>query len=255
MRVFITGASSGIGAALARLYAERGATLGLAARNAAALESVKAGFATPCAVYPLDVRDAPALGDAASDFLARYGTPDIVIASAGVSVGTDPAIAEDLAVFREVIDINLHGTANTFQPFIGPMRASHSGVLAGIASVAGYRGLPGGGAYSASKAAAIAYLESLRVELRGTGVNVVTISPGYIATPMTSRNPYRMPFMMTAEDAAQRIASLIARRRSYAVIPWQMAIVARLLRILPNAVYDRLFARAPRKPRRTVIGR
>jgi hypothetical protein len=201
-------------------------------------------------VYALDVRDDAALRAAASDFISRHGVPDLVIANAGVSVGTDPANAGDLRVLRDVIDTNVIGVANTFQPFIAPMRAAGTGVLVGIASVAGYRGLPGGSAYSASKAAAIAYLESLRVELHGSGVSVVTVSPGYIATAMTARNPYRMPFILTADRAASKIARLIERRRSYTVIPWQMAIVARVLRLLPNPLYDRLFARAPRKPRR-----
>ena len=250
MRVFITGASSGLGEALARLYGARGATLGLASRTASALESLSASIATPSRFYPLDVRDAAAVRAAAEHFIACHGVPDVVIANAGVSIGADASSAADLAVFREVIDINVSGLANTFQPFVGAMRETGTGVLAGIASVAGYRGLPGAGAYSASKAAAIAYLESVRVELHGSGVSVVTVSPGYIATPMTSRNPYRMPFILSAEDAAEKIARLIERRRSYAVIPWQMAIVARTLRLLPNAVYDRLFARAPRKPRR-----
>ena len=250
MRVFITGASSGLGEALARHYAARHATLGLVARGTSALDALAATLPTPSRCYPLDVRDASALAAAAADFRSRYGVPDLVIANAGVSVGTDPSNADDLAVFREIIDINVTGLANTFQPFLAEMRNAGTGVLAGIASVAGYRGLPGAAAYSASKAAAIAYLESVRVELRESGVSVVTISPGYVATPMTSRNPYRMPFILSAPDAAERIARLIERRRSYAVIPWQMAIVARVLRALPNAVYDRLFARAPRKPRR-----
>jgi short-subunit dehydrogenase len=250
MRVFITGASSGLGEALARLYAARGATLGLAARNRDALELLSTRLPAPSRIYSLDVRDSSAVCAAASDFIASEGVPDIVIANAGVSVGTDPADADDLRVFREVIDINVTGMANTFQPFIRAMRAAGAGVLSGVASVAGYRGIPGSGAYSASKAAAISYLESLRVELRGTGVDVVTISPGYIATPMTSRNPYAMPFIMTPDEAATKIARLIERRTSYAVIPWQMAIVARLMHVLPNALHDRLFARAPRKLRR-----
>jgi short-subunit dehydrogenase len=251
MRVFITGASSGLGRALAALYAARGATLGLTARNAEALDALKASLPVPCAVYALDVRDDAALRAAAADFIARHGIPGLVIANAGVSVGTDPANAGDLRVLREVIDTNVIGVANTFQPFIEPMRASGTGVLAGIASVAGYRGLPGGSAYSASKAAAIAYLESLRVELHRSGVAVVTVAPGYIATPMTACNPYRMPFILTADRAASMIARLIERRRSYAVIPWPMAIVARVLRLMPNPLYDALFAKAPRKPRRS----
>jgi short-subunit dehydrogenase len=130
------------------------------------------------------------------------------------------------------------------------MRERGSGTLAGIASVAGLRGLPGAAAYSASKAAAIRYLESLRVELRASGVKVTTICPGYIATPMTKRNPYRMPFLLDADDAARRFARAIDAQKSYAIVPWQMAIVGRLMGLLPNAVYDRLAAKAGRKPRK-----
>ena len=123
------------------------------------------------------------------------------------------------------------------------------GALVGIASVAGFRGLPGSGAYSASKAAAIAYLESLRVEQRGTGVAVLTVCPGYVATPMTERNPYPMPFLLDADEAARRIVRAIDRRKRFYVLPWQMAIGGWLLRILPRPIYDALLARAPRKPR------
>jgi len=129
------------------------------------------------------------------------------------------------------------------------MRAAGRGQLVGIASVAGIRGVPGSGAYCASKAAAISYLESLRLELKGSGVSVSTIAPGYVATPMTARNPYPMPFILTAAAAARRIARAIERRPTFAVVPWQMAIVARLLRVLPDPLFDRLFAGAPRKPR------
>jgi short-subunit dehydrogenase len=139
--------------------------------------------------------------------------------------------------------------AATFSPFVHAMRLAGRGRLVGIASVAGIRGLPGAEAYSASKAAAITYLESLRLEMRDSGVKVVTICPGYIETPMTEINPYRMPFLLAAPDAARRFARVIERGTSYAVIPWQMGIVAKLLRLLPNMIYDRLFAKAPRKPR------
>jgi short-subunit dehydrogenase len=250
MRVFITGASSGLGRALAAHYAANGASLGLAARSVTALEELASGLHVPVRTYRVDVRDAASVQAAAADFLLNAGAPDLVIANAGISVGTASERAEDLAVFREVIDTNVTGTANTFQPFIGAMREAGTGTLAGIASVAGYRGLPGAAAYSASKAAMIVYLESLRVELRGSGVRVVTVSPGYIRTPMTGRNPYPMPFILDADEAAKRVAHAIVRGRSYAVIPWQMAIVAKVLRLMPNAVYDRVFARAPRKPRR-----
>ena len=249
LRVIITGASSGIGAALARHYAQRGAVLGLIARRKTGLEQLAAKLSAPVRIYPLDVRDSAALQAAARDFLKRHGCPDIVIANAGVSVGTLTEFAEDLAAFRDVIDINLVGMVHTFQPFIAAMRAARRGNLVGIASVAGYRGLPGAAAYSASKAAAVSYLESLRVELRGSGVKAITICPGYIATPMTSQNPYPMPFILSAEAAARSIAGVIHRGKTFAVIPWQMAIVARVLRVLPNWLYDRLFGHAPRKPR------
>jgi NAD(P)-dependent dehydrogenase (short-subunit alcohol dehydrogenase family) len=202
------------------------------------------------ATYPGDVRDAAALAQAARDFLDRVGTPQVVVANAGVSRGTLTEFAEDLPAFRAVLETNVLGLVNTFQPFIAPMRAAGGGTLVGIASVAGFRGLPGSGAYSASKAAAIGYLESLRVELRGSGIAVVTVCPGYIATPMTARNPYRMPFLMQADVAARRIAGAIERRKRFYVVPWQMAIAGRVFRALPRPLYDRLLAHGPRKPRR-----
>lgn len=248
--VVVSGASSGIGRALAVRYAEGGATLGLLARREPELRQLAAQLGVPHRIYAADVRNAAALTAAAEDFMSSYGCPDIVIASAGVSVGTLGAYAEDISAFQDILDINVLGTARTFQPFTARMQKIGRGKLVGIASVAGYRGLPGAGAYSASKAALISYLESLRVELGPTGINVITICPGYIATPMTARNPYPMPFLMNADAAAGKIISAIARGKTHAVIPWQMAIVARLLRAAPDWLYDRLFAKAPRKPRR-----
>lgn len=247
--VFITGASSGLGAALAAHYARAGATLGLVARRADALQAVAARFPTPTAIYPVDVADRGALRAAADDFLGRHGVPDIVIANAGVSVGTLGAEDEDLPVLERVLRTNVVGLAATLAPFVAPMRSRGTGALAGIASIAGLRGLPGAGAYSASKAAAITWLESLRVELRGSGVSVVTICPGFIDTPMTRVNSYAMPFLLPADEAARRIARAIDRKRSFAVVPWQMAVVGCFMRSLPNGVYDALTARRPRKPR------
>lgn len=249
LRVVITGASSGIGAALARYYAERGASLALLARRGEELRQLAATLPAECFVYPLDVTDAPALAEAAADFVARAGPPDRVIANAGISVGTLTHESADLPVFERVFGVNVLGLVNTFSPFIASMRAAGGGTLAGIASVAGVRGLPGSGAYSASKAAAITYLESLRGDLRGSGIRVVTVAPGYIRTPMTDINDYRMPFLLEVDDAAQRIARVIEAGRCYAVVPWQMAIVARLMRLLPNTVFDALASRAGRKRR------
>ncbi len=250
-KVIITGASSGIGRALALEYAGRGATLGLIARRADLLAQLAALLPAPSYTYAVDVTDARALALAAEDFVARVGIPDVVIANAGVSAGTLTGHPEDNEMFEQIMTINVVGMMLTFQPFVEAMKRQREGVLAGIASVSGFRGLPGAAAYCASKAAAISYLESLRVELRGSGVSVVTICPGYVATPLTSRNPYRMPFLMHADVAASKMAEAIAARKKFYVLPWQMALVGWALRRLPRALYDLLFARAPRKPRRS----
>lgn len=188
---------------------------------------------------------------AGEDFVRRHGCPDIVIANAGVSYGTLTELPEDFETFREILDTNVLGMVATFQPFIESMRAERRGTLVGIASVAGYRGLPGAEAYCASKAAAITYLESLRIRLKKDGIKVITVSPGYIATAMTAKNPYPMPFMLTAERAARKIANTIDRRRDYTVLPWQMSIVARSLRMIPRWLFDAVLSEAPQKPRRS----
>jgi NAD(P)-dependent dehydrogenase (short-subunit alcohol dehydrogenase family) len=251
LKVFITGASSGLGAALARHYGAQGAQLGLVGRKHEALAAVADGLGAQA--YIADVRDAAAMQAAASAFLSEVGPPDIVIAAAGISVGTLTEEAADAAIFRAVMDANVLGLVHTFAPFVAPMQAASmhtgGGVLCGISSVAGVRGLPGGGAYSASKAAATIYLEALRLELKARGIAVVTVAPGYIDTPMTQVNPYPMPFKMSAETAAQKVAHCIARRRAHTVIPWPMAWVARVLKWLPIPVYDAIFEKAPRKPR------
>lgn len=248
-RIFLTGASSGLGEALARHYARSGAVLGLAARRGDQLSALAAELSSTCHIYPLDVTDADALAAAAADFICRAGAPDIVIANAGISIGTLTEEKNDLASFARVMETNVLGMANTFHPFIAAMRRERRGRLVGIGSVAGIRGLPGAGAYCASKAAASAYLESLRVELHGSGIKVSTIIPGYIETPMTAVNTYPMPFILPVDAAARLIIRRIERGASYAVLPWQMAIVARALHLLPNFLFDRLFARAGRKPR------
>jgi len=255
--VFITGASSGLGQALARAYARRGARLGLVARRESALRELAASLPDPAAVriYAADVRDAAAMERAAQDFLGAFGCPDIVIANAGVSVGTVASAREDLEAFRAVMDTNWFGVLTTFQPFLGPMHArapgadGWRGTLVGIASVAGVRGLPGGGAYSASKSAVIKLLESLRVEERRRGIRVVTIAPGYIRTPMTAHNPYRMPFLLDADVFAERAVRAIEKGVRFRVIPWQMGVVAGLMHMLPRWLYDALASGAPRKPR------
>lgn len=247
--LFITGASGGLGRALAQHYLLQGATVGIVARRADLLDSLSGQFPGQVRCYALDVRDAGALQAAAQDFIVRVKVPDLVVACAGVSTGTLTEHAEDIEDFQQVMNINLLGVVKTFQPFIAAMREAGHGSLVGIASVAGFRGLPGSGAYSASKAALISYLESLRVELHGSGIKVITICPGYIKTPMTALNPYPMPFILEADDAARRIARAIERGKTFVVVPWQMALIGRLLKWLPDGLYARLFRSVARKPR------
>ncbi len=249
MNVFITGASSGIGAALAREFAARGATLGLLARRPAALDDLIAQLPGQHRRYPVDVADRASVIEAARDFEQATGGTDLVIANAGISTGTLTERADDLPLFDRVLTTNFLAAVSTFHPFVAPMRRSGRGTLAAIASVAGVRGLPGAGAYCASKAALINYCESLRVELHGSGVRVVTIAPGFIDTPMTAVNPYPMPFLMDVGRFAREAADAMLDGVSYRVIPWQMAWLARLLRILPNAIFDRAVYKRARKPR------
>ena len=247
LKVFITGASSGIGQALAEHYAKEGAIIGLAARRQDLLNTLQDSLTTETMTYALDVRDAEALAGAANDFISRFGAPDIVIANAGVSAGTLTENRDDIKTFKGVIDINLLGMVHTFQPFIESMKQAGKGSLVGIASVAGIRGLPGAGAYSASKAEVIAYLESLRVELSINGIHVTTIAPGYIKTPMTDINEYAMPFLMAPEVAAKKFAQAIAKKKRFIVIPWQMGWLARVMRFLPPWLWDTMMKHAPRK--------
>jgi len=255
--IYLTGASSGIGQALAERCFADGWRLALVARRPVELRDWARARDWPAErwqVYEADVADIDSVVAAGQACLARQGVPDVVVANAGISVGMDTAERSDLDVMARTLAVNNVGMAATFQPFIAAMRARGSGTLVGIASVAGIRGLPGHGAYCASKAAVISYCESLRGEMRPFGVRVVTLSPGYIDTPLTRSNRYSMPFLMQPEDFAERAYQAIAAGVSYRVIPWQMGVVAKLLRALPNALYDKLLAGRPRKRRQTEAG-
>ena len=249
---FITGASSGIGQALAWRYHQAGWRLALVARRTGEIEqwaqahSLQAGH---YAVYGADVAVIDSIVDAGRACIAAQGVPDAVIANAGISIGMDTSQREDIDVMARTFAVNNVGLAATFHPFIDGMVRRGSGRLVGIASAAGIRGLPGHGAYCASKAGVISYCESLRGELRGTGVKVVTITPGYVDTPLTKKNRYGMPFLMKAEDFADRAFRTIEAGTSYRVIPWQMGVVTKLLRVLPDALFDRVLAGRPRKHR------
>nr|WP_295936387.1 SDR family oxidoreductase [uncultured Acidovorax sp.] len=252
--VFITGASSGIGQALAHRYHQAGFRLALVARRTSEVKTwASAQGISPDSyeIYSADVSVTDSIVAAGRDCIARQGVPDVVIANAGISVGMDTAVLSDIDVMARTFATNNIGMAATFQPFVDAMVQRGSGTLVGIGSVAGIRGLPGHGAYCASKAAVISYCESLRGELRPHGVRVVTVSPGYIDTPLTQQNRYSMPFLMQPADFADRAFRTIRAGVSYRVIPWQMGVVAKLLRMLPNPLFDKVLAGRPRKRRQS----
>lgn len=258
-KIFITGASSGLGWAIATEYAAKYVphkiVLGLVGRNINALEQLsselRSNYNATCVIYALDVRDSAALKTAAEDFITRFGAPNIVIANAGVSRGTLTQNQQDIAAFQAVMDINVMGIVHTFSPFIISMQnnTKSQSQLVGIASVAGIRGLPGAGAYSASKAATIAYLESLRVEMQPFQIQVTTIAPGYIRTPMTDINQYKMPFLMEPNIFARKFITAVEQKRRFVIIPWQMGLLARCMRFIPPILWDWAMRHAPHKER------
>ena len=250
--VFITGASSGIGQALAWQFYQAGYSLALVARRTAQIQSwIDERDIAPerCRVYGADVSITDHIVAAGQDCLESQGLPDVVIACAGISVGVDTAEPQDIEIIARTFAINNTGTAATFHPFVRAMVKRGSGVLVGISSVNGIRGFPGHGANCPSKAAMISYCECLRGDLRGTGVKVVTLCPGYIDTPLTQKNAYSMPFLMQADKFAAKAWRAIEAGASYRVIPWQMGVLAKVLRVLPNSWFDKAFAGRPRKPR------
>lgn len=246
----VTGACGGLGQALARELIAGGARVALLGMNRAALDALATLAPERCAVYLADVSDAAATQAIAADWVARHGAPDLVIANAGVAGGFETAQAEDLAVMRRMLEINLLGVATTFQPFLAPL-LSHAqpAALVGVASVAGWRGMPGNGAYCASKAGLIAYLQSLRAELRPSAITVHTVSPGYLRTALTAGNRFAMPGLMEPDAAARALLAAVAAGREHIVLPRRVGWLARALACLPAKWHDALLLRQPRKPR------
>lgn len=274
--IFITGASSGLGQAIAREYAARyfklfsadsstsknnafasRMVIGLAGRRLEALAilatELRQKYNVTCATYALDVRDSAALKTAAEDFITKFGAPNIVVSNAGVSRGTLTEIADDNKAIQAIFDINVMGLVNTFAPFIATMKVSaklgQQAQLVGIASVAGIRGIPGSGAYSASKAAVISYCESLRAEMQHFNIHVSTIAPGYVRTPMTEINQYKMPFLLDADVFAERFVNAVESKVRFKIIPWQMGVIARIMRLIPPRLWDYLMKNTPHKKR------
>lgn len=245
----LTGACGGLGQALARELLSQGAVVALVGLHRPSLQALAALAPMRCAVYTPDVADSTAMQAMAADWMSRRGTPDLVIANAGVAGGFDTAEADDLAVLRRMLEVNLLGAATTFQPFVKAMRAQRRGALVGVASIAGWRGMPGNGAYCASKGGLIRYLESLRAELRSESIVVSTVSPGYLRTALTAGNRFAMPGLMEPEAAAKAMLAGIARGRTHIVLPARIGWLARLLNLLPGALHDRLLLGQPRKPR------
>jgi len=238
--VLITGASSGIGRGLALEIAGRGARLGLVARREDVLkeivDDIKSRNGTAIAVGA-DVRDAAAVRTAAERIRAELGPIDVMIANAGVGV-TDHAANLNPDQVAEVMNINVLGAVNSVAAVLSEMVDRGSGQVVAISSLAGYRGLAKSAAYCASKAALSSFFESLRIDLRHSGVIVTIIYPGFIKTPLTSGRKAKMPYLMELDDAVKKIVSAIEKgKRSYA-FPWQLATIARAGMIMPASMYD-----------------
>ena len=251
--VFISGASSGLGQALAWRYYQAGFSLALTARRTQEVETWAIRHkleGARFAIYAADVSQVDSIVAAGKACLASQGVPDVVIACAGLSIGVDTGEFDDLAVMAQTFAVNNIGTAATFYPFLAAMKQRKTGLLVGIGSVNGVRGFAGHGANCPSKSAMITYCECLRLELKTSGVKVVTLCPGYIATPLTQENQFSMPFLMQVEDFAEQAFRTIQAGISYRVIPWQMGWVAKVLRLLPNWAFDRVFAGRARKARK-----
>lgn len=245
--VFLTGASSGIGEALAFELAKRGATLGLVARRADMLEDLArrcedAGGTARS--FPCDVTDAASLRDAADKLRDEFDRIDVLIANAGIG-GNNPE-TRDLRpeAVKKVIDINLLGGVNAVHAVLPEMLERRSGQLVAISSLAGIRGLPKSAAYSASKAGMTTFFESVRLDVQHKGVAVTIIQPGFIKTPLTAGRHNKMPFLMELEAAIPHFISAIEKKKKYAAFPWQLATLVRAGKIFPTWLYDRIAGRA-----------
>ena len=246
--ILITGASSGIGEALARAYARPGANLALVGRNQQRLAAVaaacrEAGAGTATALIDVTERDALARWIAEVDAAAAL---DLVIANAGISAGTG-RMGETDAQAREIMAVNLEGVVNTVLPALGPLRARRRGQVALISSLAAFRGFPGAPAYCASKAAVRIWGEALRGHLAAEGVGVSVVCPGFVESPMTAVNQFPMPFLMEVERAAALIKRGLARNKARIAFPWPLAAAVWLLAALPPALTDPLLRRMPEK--------
>lgn len=238
-RFWLVGASSGIGAALAQELVRRGATVAVSGRRLDELHAVAGGAQTAMAVVPVDVTDPEAVTAAAAEVRTRLGVIDVVVWCAGFWQQVD-AVAWDSEVFARHVEVNLLGLNNVLAAVLPTMTRECSGHVVGIASVAGYRGLPGAEAYGATKAAQINLLEGLRASLARHGVRVTTVCPGFVRTPMTATNEFPMPFMVEPDEAARTIADGLQRRRTEIVFPLPVALAMKLARVVPVRIWAAL---------------
>ncbi len=257
-RVWLTGASSGIGAALARALARRGCRVALFARNAERLGVVRdecealAREHSDDAVAPVviaqtgDVTDRQRVADAVREAEEALGGLDVVILNAGIGepVHVDRLDAESV---RRVFDVNLMGAVHGIEAALPGFLARGQGTIVGVSSVGGYRGLPQSAAYCASKSALATFLESLRLDLAPRGVDVLTVSPGFVRTPLTDRNRFRMPFLLPPDRAAEIIVRGIERRKREIHFPLRLSLAMKLLRILPIWMFDPLMKSISRR--------
>lgn len=245
--VFLTGASSGIGEALALAMAERGATIGLLARREELLKEL-AERCNPnggrARYFAVDVTDAKAVADAAESLRNEFGKIDILIANAGIGGNNSETRSLNPEAVAKVININLLGAVNAVSAVLPAMLENKSGQLVAISSLAGFRGLPKSAAYSASKAGMTAFFESVRLDVQSKGVSVTIIQPGFIKTPLTSGRTNKMPFLMELEDSIPLFLKAIERRAKFAAFPWQLASIVRLAKVFPAWLYDRIAGRA-----------
>src|SRR5688500_11300923 len=245
--IFLTGASSGIGEALALAIAKRGAALGLVARRRELLDDLAdrcRKFDVKVRVFPLDVTEEEALYEAADEMRAEFGRIDILIANAGIGGNDEETRAYTPRAVRKVIDTNLIGAVNAVHAVAPQMAERGSGHLVAISSLAGFRGLPKSAAYSASKAGMTAFFESVRLDLKHSGVDVTIVQPGFIRTPLTSGRTNKMPFLMELDDAIPLFLKAIEKKKRFAAFPWQLATIVRAGKFMPAWLYDRIAGRA-----------
>jgi short-subunit dehydrogenase len=238
--VLVTGASSGIGKGLAAELARRGAQVGLLARRSDLLEEIVNKISAQkgkAIALPADVRDAAEVRTAADRLRSEYGPVDVLIANAGVG-GTTSAIELAPTEVARVIDVNLLGAVNSVAAVVPEMIQRKEGQLVAISSLSAYRGLPKSAAYCASKAALSSFFESLRIDLKGKGVDVTIIHPGFIKTPLTAGRKAKLPFLLELDDAVAKIIWAIERKRKSYAFPWQLASLVRFAMLMPNSMYD-----------------